>query len=316
MENPLISIIVPVYKAEAFLNKCVDSILSQTYRNIEVILVNDGSPDHSPELCDAISRMDERVIVIHKENGGQGSARNVGLAQAKGEYILFVDSDDWIHPESCKKLLSCAIENQCDIVWAEFVYVVGDLEKPSEKITTIPGLVERGRNFLVQNIKNSSICMTPCGGLYRKDVLIQNNLFFAEGYFHEDELWVPQVFLAAERVIYLDFVFYFYRYNANSTTKTKNWDVVSKRSKDLLFVCDELYKIYQKQPLEDRPILYNNLCTLFLNAVYIGNLKKESRIFPLRTATTARNRLKAMIHAISPTFYIWINKRVKGVRRK
>ena len=97
MQNePLISVIVPVYKAEQYLDRCVQSIVDQTYKNLEIILVDDGSPDNCPAMCDAWAEKDSRVRVIHKENGGVASARNVGLDNAVGQYISFVDSDDWI----------------------------------------------------------------------------------------------------------------------------------------------------------------------------------------------------------------------------
>ena len=111
---PLISVIVPVYKAEAFLKKCTDSILSQSHREIELLLIDDGSPDNSGALCDAIAAEDTRVRVFHKENGGVSSARNLGLAHATGDYIAFVDSDDWLEPDTFSLLLSALTENDAD----------------------------------------------------------------------------------------------------------------------------------------------------------------------------------------------------------
>lgn len=114
--TPKLSIIVPVFRVEKFLARCVDSILTQTYRNIEVILVDDGSPDNCPRICDDYSRVDTRVRVIHKLNGGLCSARNAGLDVANGDYITFVDSDDWIEPDAYLGLMSKCIEYQADIV--------------------------------------------------------------------------------------------------------------------------------------------------------------------------------------------------------
>lgn len=96
---PLISIIVPVYKVEQFIHECVDSIIDQTYNHLEIILVNDGSPDRCGEICEEYAKQDHRIVVIHKENGGLSSARNAGLDICKGEYIAFIDSDDVIHPQ-------------------------------------------------------------------------------------------------------------------------------------------------------------------------------------------------------------------------
>lgn len=117
MENtPLLSVIVPVYNVEAYLSRCVDSILSQTYRNLEVILVDDGTKDSSDLICDAYAEKDSRVRVIHKENGGLSSARNAGLDVCRGDYIAFVDSDDWIEPDAYENLLKTAQELDVKLV--------------------------------------------------------------------------------------------------------------------------------------------------------------------------------------------------------
>lgn len=117
----MISVIVPVYKAEKYLERCVNSILNQTYRDLELILVDDGSPDGSPELCDRFAQQDSRVRVIHKENGGVSTARNAGLEAARGEYIAFVDSDDWIEPYMYETMLSAAQKHNCDVVMCDCV---------------------------------------------------------------------------------------------------------------------------------------------------------------------------------------------------
>ena len=113
--NDLISIIVPVYKAEKYLRRCVDSILAQTYQNIEVLLIDDGSPDNSGEICDEYAEKDSRVRVFHKPNGGVSSARNLGLKEAKGDYIGFVDADDYIDKTMYEVLLCNLIKENSDI---------------------------------------------------------------------------------------------------------------------------------------------------------------------------------------------------------
>ncbi|MBR4991213.1 MAG: glycosyltransferase [Oscillospiraceae bacterium] len=115
-QDILVSVIVPVYKVEAYLGRCVDSILAQTHGNLEVILVDDGSPDRCGMICDEYAEKDPRVCVIHKENGGLSSARNAGIDIAKGEYLEFVDSDDWIEPDAVESLLSAALQHQVDLV--------------------------------------------------------------------------------------------------------------------------------------------------------------------------------------------------------
>ncbi len=113
--KPLISIIIPVYNVEQYLHRCVDSVLNQTYKNLEIILVNDGSPDNCPFICDEYAKKDKRIIVVHKENGGLSSARNAGLEIVQGEYISFIDSDDWIHENYIEILYKNLHEKKADI---------------------------------------------------------------------------------------------------------------------------------------------------------------------------------------------------------
>lgn len=110
----LISIIIPVYKVEKYLPRCIESVAAQTYKNIEIILVDDGSPDRCPEICDEYARKDSRLTVIHKENGGLSDARNAGIEAAHGRYIGFVDSDDYIHPDMYKELYTVLMEERAD----------------------------------------------------------------------------------------------------------------------------------------------------------------------------------------------------------
>ena len=114
-EQPLISVIVPIYKVEQYLDRCVQSIVDQTYKNLEIVLVDDGSPDNCPAMCDAWAAKDGRVQVIHKENGGVSTARNAGISIARGAFFAFVDSDDWIDSTMIAELVSCAAEYHTDV---------------------------------------------------------------------------------------------------------------------------------------------------------------------------------------------------------
>ena len=118
---PQISVIIPVYKVEQFLGDCIKSILSQTFSNYEIILVDDGSPDNSGKLCDEFAAGDSRIKVVHKENGGVSSARNKGIEIAEGEWICFVDSDDWVEPDYLEVMFKTAIENNADVSVCGFV---------------------------------------------------------------------------------------------------------------------------------------------------------------------------------------------------
>ena len=117
----LVSVIIPVYKVEKYLHRCVESILGQTYKNVEVILVDDGSPDNCGEMCDVFAKRDHRVRVIHKKNGGLSDARNAGIEIAKGKYLSFLDSDDWVHPKYIEKLYYLMMTTKSDIAACKFI---------------------------------------------------------------------------------------------------------------------------------------------------------------------------------------------------
>ena len=166
----LISIIVPVYKVEKYIHKAVNSILEQTYKNLEVILVDDGSPDNCPKICDEYAAKDKRVKVIHQKNMGLAAARTSGIIKAKGEYVSFIDSDDWIESNMLEKMTLAAEKNCADIVICDYKIFNGDEEKTCEihrqKLNN-EWTVERFRDeFLFDNYANFM-----CNKLYRKKVV-------------------------------------------------------------------------------------------------------------------------------------------------
>ena len=125
MKEELISVIVPIYNVEQYLEKCIESIISQTYKNLQIILIDDGSNDKSGKICNKYAEKDKRVVVIHKENAGVSEARNTGLDNAKGEWITFVDADDWIEEEYCQRLYNLVIETNSDVALCGYNRVVG-----------------------------------------------------------------------------------------------------------------------------------------------------------------------------------------------
>ncbi len=220
MEKPLISVIVPVYKAEQFLKKCVDSIVNQTYKNLEIILVDDGSPDKCGELCDEFAKNDDRIKVIHKENGGQSSARNVGLDIMTGEYVGFVDSDDWIEPNMYEKLYGLIEKNnahivacgiRCDLPHGKTVYFNPEYPRVSEKE------IFTKTEALKELIINHKITTSACDKLFYKDVF--KELRFREGTVYEDFELMPQCIETVEKVVYDPVPLYHYVMLSDSTTR-------------------------------------------------------------------------------------------------
>ena len=202
----LISVIVPVYKVEQYLDKCVESIVNQTYRNLEIILVDDGSPDNCPAMCDGWAKKDDRIKVIHKANGGLSDARNAGIAVASGEFIGFVDSDDWVAPFFYERLISMLIDNDCDIS-ACGIEKVNEGQQP--KLRDAPYSVNCiGGEEALHDLICGSITQVVWNKLYRRETI--DGIPFAKGKFHEDEFWSYQVFGKADRIAIADFNGYYY----------------------------------------------------------------------------------------------------------
>lgn len=209
----LVSVIVPIYKVEAFLNKCIQSIVGQTYADLEIILVDDGSPDSCPRMCDDWAAKDRRIKVIHKENGGLSDARNAGLAIATGEYISFIDSDDWIEPDFLQVLLDAMGQTGADIADCATRLVSEDGK----------GLSVRGANedetldtvsALVRLVKEDRVYQTVWNKLYRRAVI--GDIRFEKGKYNEDDYFTYQVFDRAKKVAVVAKPLYNYLQRAGS----------------------------------------------------------------------------------------------------
>lgn len=181
--NPKVSIIVPVYRAEKYVSKCIDSILNQSYPNWELILVDDGSPDNSGSICDQYAAKDNRIRVFHKENGGVSSARNLGLDIATGEWIGFVDADDWLETETLNDC--CVYFGESDIVRFALGLYYGDGEVRESQFKT--RCLSRDE-YLEQVVARNTI-LGVCGGLYRKKLFTDNELYFDESLVNGED-WV------------------------------------------------------------------------------------------------------------------------------
>ena len=207
---PSVSVVIPVYNAEQYLRRCVDSVLAQTYRDIEVILVDDGSPDKSPEICDSYAAIDERVRVIHKNNGGVSSARNTGLYAATGKYVSFVDADDWIEPEMYEKLLADAVEYDADIVMCDPVVIAADGSMTQD---CIPQLKE---SCLLVKADFSPALLRYFAGvvwrcIYSKELLTQKQLgFHLNLRLSEDRIFNIEAMGSASRIYYRREALYHY----------------------------------------------------------------------------------------------------------
>ena len=210
MDTPLISVIVPVYKVEAYLDRCVESIVDQTYRNLEIILVDDGSPDNCGAMCDAWAAKDPRIKVIHKENGGLSDARNAGMAIAAGVYISFVDSDDWVDTSFTEVLYNLAIQTDAEIAECCFTKTTGS-EVPKE--TTGEITVCTAEEAMDKHIRITMFKQVVWNKLYHRDVLCA---MFEKGKYHEDEFWTYQIIADCRKLAHIDRSLYYYFQRADS----------------------------------------------------------------------------------------------------
>lgn len=211
--GPLISVVVPVYKVEQYLDRCVQSIVKQIFSDLEIILVDDGSPDNCPAMCDAWAERDCRIKVIHKKNGGLSDARNAGMAVAGGTYLSFVDGDDWIAPEMYQTLVSLLEKDGSDIA-ACGVEMVWDGEEKREMLTPPGNCVLEREEAMRAIILENRLKQPVWYKLYRRGVV--EDVLFPVGKYHEDVFWSYRAIGNARRVSVMDRPLYFYRQRAGS----------------------------------------------------------------------------------------------------
>lgn len=207
VDTAKISVIVPVYKVEPYLDKCLSAIVNQTYTNLEIILVDDGSPDNCPAMCDAWAEKDSRIRVIHKTNGGLSDARNAGMAVATGELMAFVDSDDWIAPDMYEHLYRRLAEDNSDIA-ACGVQMVWEDKTPSRTLTREGSCVLNQEEAMRAIIEESWLKQPVWYKLY-KTALVRD-ILFPKGKYHEDVFWSYQAVGRTQRVSVSDHIGYYY----------------------------------------------------------------------------------------------------------
>jgi glycosyltransferase involved in cell wall biosynthesis len=224
--EPLISVVVPVYKVEKYIHECINSVLGQTYKNFELILVDDGSPDTCGEICDDYSRKDTRVRVIHKKNGGLSDARNAGIDIAKGEYITFIDSDDYVHQDYLKVMLRLAEEHHASIVQVDFTNQADNLgQGASERISLF-----NPEEALTDMLRMRKVQVIACAKLYRTDLF--KAVRYPYGRLNEDNLTTYKLILACRNMVAVSpEKLYYYRVNdtgiMNGSFSARRYEILS-----------------------------------------------------------------------------------------
>ena len=326
MTTPLISVIVPVYRVEEYLERCVKSILSQTYKNLEVILVDDGSPDQCPAICDACAEKDARVKVIHQENKGLSGARNAGIDAASGEYLAFVDSDDYVSPHFIEELYQLLQDTGCAIGQCRFSYVKGD------------GLVEegdsafciyRGESLMEQlyGPEEKATCFVVAWNkLYWAELFKETGIRYPEGRIHEDEATTYRLFHEAKKLAFLDRALYgYYTENGGSITS-----VFSAKRLQWLTAHEERIAFFKKNGYEKLlPAAYRKLCDACITFYFrcteqvkdAEELKKElrKRLETYRAngaawiaALPLKTRMGYELFSMSPGLYAKMLQKMQG----
>lgn len=253
---PLVSVVVPIYNVELYLKKCVDSILSQTYKNIEVILVDDESPDLCGKMCDDYVAMDGRIRVVHKKNGGLSDARNAGMKIATGDLITFVDSDDYISEDFVEILLGVMLENNSDITVANMKRTSRRDEK--NMITDWKTSMFKSEDALIRMLYGTPFGTSACGKLFKRNLF--DEVEFPYGKFSEDLFTIYKTILKSRSVTYVGFDGYFYYYRDEGSIVVSGY---KEKHKEALDAIDDISRAVKGKAKFD-----NALSAQYINVVY------------------------------------------------
>lgn len=315
MTNPKISVIIPVYNSERYLEKCLDSIINQTYRNLQIILIDDGSKDQSGEICDAYAVQDERITVIHQENGGVSNARNCGLNIADGDYYSFPDSDDYLETDAYEYLIQIAIKENCDIVNFEYYITYPHMEQLHIQNDIKFGMLSKNQSH-IQIMSNEPFSWNK---LYRKET-IGDTLFRTDIFRGEDTLFAQTVTCNAQKIWFDKRALYHYVQSEQSACRGPF------RPSQLTGL--KLFDEYKRMFKEDAPDVWQEcLCnalqlpiTLYYDMYkdsmdYSNEMKLLKKCYKkqyqevMRTASlTVKNKLKFVFFRYAPNGFCWLHK--------
>lgn len=320
--NSLISVIVPVFKVEAFLPRCVESILNQTYRNIEIILVDDGSPDECPKICDDYAKKDKRIQVIHKKNGGLSDARNAGINAANGAHICFVDSDDYIQPTMVEHL-ALAVENTGAKLAIANLKAVDEKENrifPVEQSPIQDGLFSAQELLPKLYQELGWYYIVAWNKLYHRSLFEQ--IRFPVGKIHEDEYVIAQILWKAQNIACINSEEYVY-------TSQRKGSIMDSRQ--VQSHCDWLEALYQRFVFckkeiflveftaETRAVYFRELNNLFIKPELSKHAtteqrKKAKKQYALMCGKTKTEQVNWLLFQINPKLEYYIVKKVRKLR--
>lgn len=298
---PTLTVIVPVYKVELYIRRCIDSILKQEYVDFELILVDDGSPDKSGEICDEYAIKDCRIKVIHQKNGGLSAARNSGIDIAKGEYITFIDSDDYIHPKMFSTMIYNMEKFDAQISICSLLRTTKDSEN-----TKISFEYKTLSNIESLKILHSQISfITAWGKIYKTDLF--QGVRFPEKKYHEDEFTTYKLFYNSKKIIYTEDKLYFYYTNPESITQSsfseKNLDALDAFAERIAFFTklNEMELALLSQNALTARVMYSHQCINREN-----NIKNKKSLYKKVLSYLGKNSKKDYINNLSIKQKLWV----------
>lgn len=320
MNNPLISIIVPVYNIEEYLPRCIESVLQQTYTNLELILVDDGSKDRSGAICDAYQEKDSRVRVIHKENGGSSSARNEGIAVAKGQYLGFVDSDDYVEKTMYETMVRVIEETGCNIVQV----ARDEIDENGNLMPNVCEMPEKqieysSEEFMKELLLHKGDC-SFCTKLLNRDLFIENK--FPMGVLNEDFHLLVRMLKQGENIVSLPYCGYHVFYRIGSNTRKKDANEFSRVYADCVDNADMVFELVKENfpSLEKVAIRFGLFQRMdYLLHIPILQMKKDNKQYK----EVCRYIRKHFFHMLASKYLTFKNKiyltlfaiAAKGVRK-
>lgn len=321
----MVSIIVPIYQVERYLERCISSILQQSYRNFELILVDDGSTDLCPEICDIWGKRDTRVKVVHKTNGGLSDARNAGLETARGDIISFIDSDDWVSKDFLEIMVATMEKNECDIVECDIIRTdVDEYKNIEEKKSAYTVKVFSAQQALEGLIQDHVFHQHVWNKIYRREIL--DSIFFEKGKTNEDEFWTYQVFGKANKIGKIDITLYFYFQRETSimgrSYSIKRLDVLEAKEERQRFIENKYPALTEvaKVNLFSTCIFHGQLSLQYLSGeeqMYakelINNISRKSRP-SIKECFSVSGASKIWI--IAARYFFWSTCKLKNILKK
>ena len=253
-QGKIISIVIPVYNVESYISQCLDSIVNQSYRNLEIILIDDGSTDRSGEICDKYAAKDARIIVKHQKNGGAANAKNAALKIASGDYLAFVDSDDYVEPDAYDYMISILEEYDADVIQGSFRYIY---KNKKEDYPATDKNMEYGTIEYLKKYTENWTCALLWDKLYKRSLF--QDIFFEEGHVVDDEFFTYQGMMNARKIICVPEIVYNYRKRKSSVTSNPDYqsriifdklDYLEKRRTIITGKYLELKRVFDRHYLE------------------------------------------------------------------